>query len=245
MAGATNEKMDCFVASAPLRKRFAFVAGNDEITMRVYCPHPEEPCEARRLEGCGPRCSEACARIPAARFARAMPETFRPEMRAWGMPGAQCTRSLVCEIGRENAHEYSQRSHRKSPGIPARNGFNGFLRALPGDRAFLPPSSALLSANLTPASGCQDHTTSPSAPVSTQAPRRSWYRSAAACAKAVQRHSSFDTAASTASRSNVRDDRDTPLKRDGMAGNMHVIWGVAQLRRAAARWHDGQITGVR
>src|ERR1700758_4787824 len=43
------------------------------------------------------------------------------------------------------------------------NGFNGFLRALPGDRACLPPSSADNSANLTPASGCQDHTTSPSA----------------------------------------------------------------------------------
>jgi hypothetical protein len=28
----------------------------------------------------------------------------------------------------------------ESPGIPARNGFNGFLRALPGDRAVLPPS---------------------------------------------------------------------------------------------------------
>src|SRR5712692_5975823 len=59
-----------------------------------------------------------------------------------------------------------------SPGIPARNGFNGLLRALPGDRALLPPSSAdtvlskpgradLTSANLTPASGRQDHTTSP------------------------------------------------------------------------------------
>jgi hypothetical protein len=30
----------------------------------------------------------------------------------------------------------------ESPGIPARNGFNGFLRALPGDRAVLPPSLA-------------------------------------------------------------------------------------------------------
>jgi hypothetical protein len=37
------------------------------------------------------------------------------------------------------------------------------FRALPGDRALLPPSSADNSANLTPASGCQDHTTSPSA----------------------------------------------------------------------------------
>jgi hypothetical protein len=60
--------------------------------------------------------------------------------RAWGMPGAQCTRSLVCAWCSQDAHEYSQRSHRKSPGIPARNGFNGFLRALLGDRAFLSPS---------------------------------------------------------------------------------------------------------
>jgi hypothetical protein len=94
--------------------------------------------------------------------------------RAWGMPGAQCTRSLVCAWCSEDAHEYSQRSHRKSPGIPARNGFNGFLRALPGDRAFLSPSlpdqrliapgwADLPSDNLTPASRRQDHTTSPSA----------------------------------------------------------------------------------
>jgi hypothetical protein len=29
-----------------------------------------------------------------------------------------------------------------SPGIPARNGFNGLFRALPGDEFFLSPSSA-------------------------------------------------------------------------------------------------------
>ena len=34
------------------------------------------------------------------------------------MPGAQCTRSLVCEDSGWNAHEYSQRVHRKTPGIP-------------------------------------------------------------------------------------------------------------------------------
>ena len=46
-----------------------------------------------------------------------------------------------------------------SPGIPARNGFNGFLRALLGDRALLSPSPANESANLTPtieASGPHD-----------------------------------------------------------------------------------------
>src|SRR6202140_4757071 len=81
------------------------------------------------------------------------------------MPGGQCTRSLVWEVVVQDAHEYSLRSHRKSPGIPARNGFNGFLRALPGDRAFLSPSSlrSLLLKNLTPASRRQDHTTSPPA----------------------------------------------------------------------------------
>src|SRR6266478_4312912 len=33
----------------------------------------------------------------------------------------------------------------ESPDIPARNGFNGFLRALPGDRALLPPSPTDMS----------------------------------------------------------------------------------------------------
>src|SRR6266568_6731934 len=50
----------------------------------------------------------------------------------------------------------------ESPGIP-RAMVYGLFRALPGDRAFLPPSPAGLTANLTPASGRQDHTSSPSA----------------------------------------------------------------------------------
>src|SRR5450755_3715325 len=47
-----------------------------------------------------------------------------------------------------------------------RDGFNGLLRALPGDRALLPPSPARrvsVFASLAPASGRQDHTASPSA----------------------------------------------------------------------------------
>jgi hypothetical protein len=82
------------------------------------------------------------------------------EQRAWGMPGAQCTRSRACSVVNTRV---SHREAPEQPGIPARNGFNGLLRALPGDRALLPPSLADRSANLTPASGCQDHTTSPSA----------------------------------------------------------------------------------
>ena len=70
-----------------------------------------------------------------------------------------------------------KRGRRESrvPAAPAAScGFNGLLRALPGDRAFLPPSSSGYGASLpgwadappcdlTPASGRQDHTTSPSA----------------------------------------------------------------------------------
>jgi hypothetical protein len=54
------------------------------------------------------------------------------------------------------------RSRRDRPAFPHANGFNGFLRVLPGDRALLSPSPADRSANLISASGYQDRTTSPS-----------------------------------------------------------------------------------
>src|SRR4029077_11205826 len=83
------------------------------------------------------------------------------KQRAWGMPGARCTRSRACSVVNTRVSHHGCTG---TPGIPARNGFNGFLRALPGDRALLSPSSAdMYSANLTPASRRQDHTTSPSA----------------------------------------------------------------------------------
>jgi hypothetical protein len=116
--------MDCFVAFAPLRKRFAFVAGND---VRMHF------------------------RIPAARSVRVLPKTFRPlDQRAQGMPGARCARSLACK-SRKHASK-SPRSHRKHPAFPTQ-WFYGFLRALPGDRtgdrAFLSPSPhGFLSAKL-------------------------------------------------------------------------------------------------
>ena len=112
------------------------------------------------------------------------------------MPGARCARRGVCEGRKQKAHALV-RSHRKHPAFPAQ-WFYGFLRALPGDRALLPPSPlrSLLLKNLTPASRRQDHTTSPSA-----------------FAPFVKGAST-----STASRTNVRDDRETPLKWDGMRG---------------------------
>jgi hypothetical protein len=109
---------------------------------------------------------------PAARLRPSCACLFRPggrgECRAPSAPAASCAKWVV-----QNAHEYSQRSHRKSPGIPARNGLrltsrsprrSGFLvtvasriLARPPGRARAPPR------DLTPASRRQDHTTSPSA----------------------------------------------------------------------------------
>jgi hypothetical protein len=64
-----KRKLDCFVARAPLRKRFVFVAGND---------------------------GRAQIRILAARFARVLPFNVRPsnrgrrECRAPDAPAAAC-----------------------------------------------------------------------------------------------------------------------------------------------------------
>ncbi|HEX9588119.1 MAG TPA: hypothetical protein VGA15_10295, partial [Bradyrhizobium sp.] len=66
-------------------------------------------------------------------------KNLSPPWRAWGMPGARCTRSPLCNVESTGVEATGTP---ESPGIPARNGFNGFLRALPGDRALLPPSSA-------------------------------------------------------------------------------------------------------
>ena len=107
-----------------------------------------------------------------------------------------------------------------SPDVPARNGFNGFLRALPGDRACLPPSPAdmslskpgwadLNSAKLDASVGRQDHTTSPYAAASfVSSP---FDRSRAFRQPALPSRCAPDAAASTASAPRVRDDRDTPL----------------------------------
>ena len=119
--------------------------------------------------------------------------------RAQGKPGGQCTRGLACEI--DKAHE---RSHHRftgvDPAFPAQ-WFYGLLRALPGDQACLTPSPALLIADLTPASGRQNHTTWPYASAS-------FVRLAIACLTLPRPPHPAP---------NVRDDREAPLlwARDG------------------------------
>jgi hypothetical protein len=83
----------------------------------------------------------------------------RRESRVRAAPAVSCA----------NMHKKRTRAYRFSGNTPAfpAQWFYGLLRALPGERAFLPPSppGSLLPRNLTPASGRQDHTTSPSASV--------------------------------------------------------------------------------
>src|SRR6266852_7905329 len=101
----------------------------------------------------------------------------------------------------KKAHEHSHHGHTGNhPAFPAQ-WFYGFLRALPGDRACLSPLSALLLADLTPASRRQNHTTSPSA--------------AARFVKRTDRVHRIPP--------RVRDVR-TPLCWDGTAMDMHLIW---------------------
>jgi hypothetical protein len=136
----------------------------------------------------------------------------RRECRVPEAPAASCAK---VESTRVRNHGHAGIT-RHSP----RNGLNGFLRALPGDRALLPPSLAECSANLMPASGHQDHTTSP-------------YASKAVRLTALLRPSHPVP--------NVRDDRETPLLRArdgaGCAGDL----GVRSMTPCAADWHDGRI----
>src|SRR6266436_2554492 len=97
----------------------------------------------------------------------------------------------------------------------------GLLRALPGDQACLTPSPALLLADLTPASGRQNHTTSP-------------YASAPFVKGG---------AASTTSRPALMTLRNAPL-RDGTARISELIWvrWQAKFLKFRNRW-DGWCVG--
>jgi hypothetical protein len=138
-------------------------------------------------------------RIPAAHRARVMP-AFSP-IEGVGNAGCSRTRSRACSVGstRVSHHGYAE-----TPGIPARNGFNGFLRALPGDRALLSPSSlrSLLLKNL-------------NASVEASGPHDFAVRVSAIRQRRIRVHRIPPR---------VRDDRDTPLLWDETAKSIQLIW---------------------
>ena len=97
-------------------------------------------------------------------FTRVLPEASLPQIRGRRECRALDAPAALCAV-KVKAHKRSHHGHTGNTRHSPRNGFNSLYRALPGDRAFLPPSPlrSLLLKNLTPASGCRDHTTSPSA----------------------------------------------------------------------------------
>jgi hypothetical protein len=148
------------------------------------------------------------------------------EKRAQGMPGARCTRGLVCKIVRRNAHEHtgSAEAIRHSP----RNGFTAYIVLSPATnsschrhrriKGFVAPGWVdIASADLTPATGARTTRF-----CRTQQPvfaKRGfagfWRRSSCALLSAHERLA-LRTHARRRCRvhripSRVRDDRDTPL----------------------------------
>src|SRR5882724_13303218 len=98
-----------------------------------------------------PRSRHACA--------RGLQED-RPSknQRARGKPDARCTRGLVCKMHIENAHEHTGSA--EAIRLSLHSGFTAYNALSPatGLSCHRRPRSL---ANLTPASGCQDHTSSP------------------------------------------------------------------------------------
>ncbi|SHG35173.1 hypothetical protein SAMN05444169_1983 [Bradyrhizobium erythrophlei] len=122
--------------------------------------------------------------------------SFPPE-EGVGNAGCQRTRSRACSV---ESTRVSHHGCAETPGIPARNGFNGFLRDLPGDRAFLSPS---------PAKTCFRQL---DAGVEASGPHDFSVRFSAVRQK--------NAAASTASRPNVRDDGQRPSLKDRTAADI-------------------------
>jgi len=120
----------------PLRKRFAFVAGND---------------------------AEMRLRDLAARYARVLLRTSRP-LQSEGAGNA--ARSLRPQPRMQNKNEHTSvvtTVTPETPGIPRAMVLTVSFVLSPVTGLFATVAGGMTSASLTPASGRQDHTTSPSA----------------------------------------------------------------------------------
>ena len=108
-----------------------------------YGPHPR-----------GVDCARALPKLPALE-----------EKRAQGKPGARCTRGLVCNVRKKCAHEHTGPA--EASRLSLRSGLPAYsaLSSVTGLSCHRHQREVLLPANLTPASGRQDHTASPSASV--------------------------------------------------------------------------------
>src|SRR4029077_2553686 len=135
-------------------------------------------------------------------------------------PGARCTRGLVCKDAQKSAHE-----HTGTDGairLSLRDGFTAYfvLSPVTGLSCHRHPQKRA-SANLTPASGRQDHTTSPYATRLRQEASPGSVRVRRSFDEGANLRSSSASRRSPASPRNVRDDRDPPLIRVRRAESNH------------------------
>jgi hypothetical protein len=117
-----------------------------------------------------------------------------PQARAQGRPDARCTRGLACKKRKEHAHEHTGSAEAVRPSL--RNGFTAYFALSLATGFFVTIISKKLASQKLDAS------------IGASGPHDFAVRVGAA-----RQSCAF---ASTASHPNVRDDRDTPLLRDGM-----------------------------
>ncbi len=143
------------------------------------------------------------------------------------MPDARCTRGRLCSKKHRRQQPRVHRNRRHS----LHNGFNGVLRALLGDHAWLPPSPARRRKRLHDLSACIGAPGPHDFAVRTNAARR------ATIALGDVRPSHPIP--------NVRDDREPPLYGERDKRKEATDLGVRSMRETATDWHDGQITLMR
>jgi hypothetical protein len=125
---------------------------------RKYAPHPN-PLPVRTGRG------RTHHRVLAKQMASEFSKNLKPSAHR-GRGECRVPIAPAASRGKKQNHTslFTARTTGNHPAFPHANGFNGFLRALPGDRACcLRHLQDHLLASLTPASGRQNHTTSPSA----------------------------------------------------------------------------------
>jgi hypothetical protein len=172
------------------------------------------------------------------------------------MPGARCTRGLVCKV-HEKTHTSIQ-VQRKHSGIPRAMA----LRLMPrsprrrirlvtviGGLRFC--RTRLGSQHLhrfSTSNGCQDHTVLPYAATRLRQEASPGFGAVRPARRYRSRETrpaipfAPDAAASTASHPNVSDDPDTPLAGDETAGFLPVIWGKREEEYFLGTRLTGQIT---
>jgi hypothetical protein len=96
---------------------------------------------------------------PSPRICARAVDNSSAQLRAQGRPGARCTRGLVCKHAQKHAHEHTGSAESIRPSL--RNGFTAYSALSPATGFVATVAARILPRHLTPASGRQDHTTSP------------------------------------------------------------------------------------